>query len=85
MPEACFARYLAVLAGLAAVTLALLVNVALIGTDSVYAARTDSTPLEIVEPASTFRSAGPGSAMDWGKLGMQGRVFVGGGPHPSRS
>ncbi|MCC9068593.1 alpha/beta-hydrolase family protein [Arthrobacter cryoconiti] len=63
-----------------ALVLAVLVNVALIGTDRVYAARNESTPQGIVEPASTYRSAGPGSAVDWGKLGMQGRAFVGGGP-----
>lgn len=59
---------------------ALLVNVALIGTDRVYAARNATTPDGISEPTSNFRSAGPSSAVQWDKLGMQGRAFVGGGP-----
>lgn len=33
-----------------------------------------------MEPASEYRSAGQDSAIDWDKLGMQGRAFVGGGP-----
>ncbi|MGA7204239.1 MAG: alpha/beta-hydrolase family protein [Specibacter sp.] len=64
----------------AALALALLVSAALIGTDTVYAARNATTPPGIAEPASTYRSAGTGSAVVWDKLGMQGRAFVGGGP-----
>ena len=71
-----------ILAGTVAACLAvaLLVSVALIGTDRVYAARNDTTPEGIMEPASGHRSAGQGSAVDWDLLGMQGRAFVGGGP-----
>lgn len=60
--------------------LSLLVSAALVGTDRVYAARNTSTPAGISEPDSTARSAGPDSAVNWDKLGMQGRAFVGGGP-----
>lgn len=63
-----------------ALALALLVNVALLGTDRVYEARNDTTPVGVSEPSSEFRSAGPDSAVDWEQLGMQGRAFVGGGP-----
>ncbi|MDD0858107.1 alpha/beta-hydrolase N-terminal domain-containing protein [Arthrobacter alpinus] len=60
--------------------LTLLVSGALLGTDRVYSARNDTTPAGITEPASEFRSAGSQSAVEWEKLGMQGRAFVGGGP-----
>lgn len=60
--------------------LTLLISAALLGTDSVYAARNAITPAGIGEPSSEFRSAGPDSAVEWEKLGMQGRAFVGGGP-----
>lgn len=63
--------------------LTIVVSAALWGTDGVYAARNATTPAGIVEPASDHRSAGPGSAVDWDKLGMQGRAFVGGGPDAS--
>ncbi|AIY00285.1 hypothetical protein ART_0686 [Arthrobacter sp. PAMC 25486] len=70
------------LAGLLAATLGLgiVVSAALWGTDGVYAARNETTPAGIVEPAEDHRSAGAGSAVEWDKLGMQGRAFVGGGP-----
>jgi uncharacterized membrane protein len=64
----------------AVVALVLLVSGALLGTDRVYAARNDTTPPGISEPAATYRSAGQGSVVEWDKLGMQGRAFVGGGP-----
>lgn len=64
----------------AALALTLLVSGALMGTDRVYSARNDTTPAGITEPDSEFRSAGSASAVDWDKLGMQGRAFVGGGP-----
>lgn len=64
----------------ATLALTLLVSAALLGTDRVYAARNDTTPPGIAEPSSTNRSAGTASAVQWDKLGMQGRAFVGGGP-----
>ncbi|WP_449372809.1 alpha/beta-hydrolase family protein [Arthrobacter psychrolactophilus] len=64
----------------AVVVLSFLVSAALVGTDRVYAARNATTPAAISEPDSSARSAGPESAVDWDKLGMQGRAFVGGGP-----
>ena len=67
----------------AVLALTLLVSGALMGTDHVYSARNDTTPTGITEPDSEFRSAGPSSAVDWDKLGMQGRAFVGGGPTAS--
>lgn len=70
------------LAGLlgASLGLGIVVSATLWGTDSVYAQRNESTPVGIVEPAAEHRSAGAGSAVEWDKLGMQGRAFVGGGP-----
>ncbi|POH73353.1 hypothetical protein CVS27_10580 [Arthrobacter glacialis] len=64
----------------AVLVLTILVSAALFGTDNVYAARNATTPEGISEPPSEFRSAGPDSAVEWKKLGMQGRAFVGGGP-----
>lgn len=64
----------------ALLVLTLLVTAALLGTDSIYSARNDTTPDGIKEPVSTYRSAGRESSVDWEKLGMQGRAFVGGGP-----
>ncbi|MHA7304147.1 alpha/beta-hydrolase family protein [Arthrobacter sp. TMN-49] len=64
----------------AVLALSILVSAALLGTDSVYAARNATTPQGISEPSSELGSAGPESAVDWEKLGMQGRAFVGGGP-----
>lgn len=64
----------------AVLALAILVSGALLGTDRVYADRNGTTPAGITEPVSEFRSAGTGSSVDWNKLGMQGRAFVGGGP-----
>ncbi|MHA7269056.1 alpha/beta-hydrolase family protein [Arthrobacter sp. HLT1-20] len=64
----------------AALAMSLLVGAALLGTDNVFAARNATTPEGISEPSSEFRSAGPESAVEWEKLGMQGRAFVGGGP-----
>lgn len=64
----------------ALLALTLLVTAALLGTDSIYSARNDTTPDGINEPFSTFRSAGRESSVEWEKLGMQGRAFVGGGP-----
>ncbi|WP_223694914.1 alpha/beta hydrolase [Leifsonia poae] len=48
--------------------------------DRVYSARNDVVQTDVREPASTYRSAGPGSAVAWNALGSQGRAFVGGGP-----
>lgn len=64
----------------AVLALTLLVSGALLGTDRVYSARNNTTPAGITEPDSEFRSAGSQSAVEWEKLGMQGRAFVGGGP-----
>ncbi|WP_425861257.1 alpha/beta-hydrolase family protein [Arthrobacter sp. TWP1-1] len=65
----------------AVIAVTLLVSAALVGTDVVYAARNQTTPNNISEPSSEFRSAGAQSLVSWDQLGMQGRTFVGGGPH----
>ncbi len=67
-----------VVAGLAA--LAVVVTTAI---DSIYLERNGSPDAELIEPASTYRSAGADSAIGWDGLGRHGAAFVAGGPTAS--
>jgi uncharacterized membrane protein len=49
---------------------------------AVYAQIDRGTAAGVSEPSSSLRSGGPGSAVDWDGLGLEGRSFVAGGPHP---
>jgi uncharacterized membrane protein len=51
--------------------------------NGIYSTRNNTIQTDIAQPASTYRSAGPQSAVKWSKLGSQGRAFVGGGPTAS--
>jgi uncharacterized membrane protein len=55
-------------------------SLGMLAVDRVYAARDTTVTGDVTKPASTYRSAGAGSAVSWAKLGAQGRAFVGGGP-----
>jgi uncharacterized membrane protein len=48
--------------------------------DKVFSVRNDRTDEGVVQPTSAERSGGPGSLVDWGSLGREGRTFVGTGP-----
>jgi len=48
--------------------------------DDVYGKTNDTTAQGAVKPTSALRSGGPGSAVTWDSLGMQGRNFIGRGP-----
>ena len=48
--------------------------------DGIYADRNSTVSTELIEPASTYRSTGAGSALSWESLGSQGRAFIAGGP-----
>lgn len=60
--------------------LGLLVGSALAAVDSIYAARNGAPDADAVEPASTYRSAGPASAITWDGVGRHGGNFLAGGP-----
>lgn len=69
--------------GAVTVSAAVLIGIGGIGMavlDGVYAERNGAPPADAVEPASTYRSAGDGSAIRWADLGRHGAAFVGGGP-----
>ncbi len=73
------------LAGLAAATVVAacvggLVAIVMASVDGIYLERNGSPDADLAEPASTYRSAGPGSAVAWQTLGRHGAAFVGGGP-----
>ena len=48
--------------------------------DDVYGKTNETTAQGAVRPTSALRSGGPGSAVTWDSLGMQGRNFIGRGP-----
>ncbi len=48
--------------------------------DVIYAERNGRPAASATQPASTYRSAGTGSAIGWNTLGRHGAAFVGGGP-----
>lgn len=75
-------RPLALVATMGVLALALtgLVAGVLRVVDSIYADRNGLPPASTTEPASTYRSAGTGSAIGWDTLGRHGANFVGGGP-----
>lgn len=52
--------------------------------NSIYLERNGSPSDRATEPASTYRSAGPQSAIRWETLGRHGGDFVGGGPSAAR-
>ncbi|WEK62228.1 MAG: alpha/beta-hydrolase family protein [Candidatus Microbacterium colombiense] len=64
-----------VAAGAAGLLLATMISV-----DTIYAGVNAAPEAGVVEPASTDRSAGPESAIEWDDLGRHGAAFVGGGP-----
>ncbi len=57
-----------------------LVFAALAVVDRVYFDRNRLPDAGVHQPSSSFRSAGPGSAISWESLGRHGAAFVGGGP-----
>lgn len=75
-------RPLALVATVGALVLALagLVVGVLRVVDGIYAERNGRPAASVTEPASTYRSAGTGSAIAWSTLGRHGGNFVGGGP-----
>ena len=64
-----------IVASTAAIALVLMIAV-----DTVYAGLNAAPEADVAEPASTYRSAGAGSAVEWQDLGRHGAAFVGGGP-----
>lgn len=74
-PLAILGTVTVVVAGTAGVALA-----AMFAVDTVYAGLNAAPEADLEEPTSTFRSAGPESAIDWQDLGRHGAAFVGGGP-----
>ncbi len=44
----------------------------------------DEVSPRVSQPASPMRSGGPGSAVSWSSLGLEGRAFVAGGPTPEQ-
>ena len=48
--------------------------------DTVYGKTNDTTAEGVTQPTSALRSGGPGSAVSWDSLGLQGRNFIGRGP-----
>jgi uncharacterized membrane protein len=48
--------------------------------DEVYGKTNATTAEGVTRPTSALRSGGPGSAVAWGSLGLQGRNFTGRGP-----
>ncbi|MHC9046221.1 alpha/beta hydrolase [Microbacterium saperdae] len=57
-----------------------IVLVMMIAVDTIYAGLNAEPESRVTEPSSTYRSAGPESAIDWEDLGRHGAAFVGGGP-----
>lgn len=51
--------------------------------DEVYGKTNETTAEGVTRPASPLRSGGPGSAVTWKSLGLQGRSFTGRGPDAS--
>lgn len=62
------------------VALGLLMGGALAAVDSIYLQRNGSPDAAVVEPASTYRSTGEGSAIAWAGVGRHGGNFLAGGP-----
>jgi uncharacterized membrane protein len=48
--------------------------------DNSYALVDGGTPGNVEQPSTGLRSGGPGSLLEWGDLGREGRAFVGRGP-----
>jgi uncharacterized membrane protein len=45
-----------------------------------FSVRDTTTPEGVHQPTTSLRSGGPGSAVPWDTLGLQGRIFIGKGP-----
>lgn len=71
-------------AGTVAAGLALVVAGALAGVDRIFYASNHGPEEGVAEPASTYRSAGEGSAIAWDTLGRHGTAFIGGGPSAAK-
>ncbi|MGM1018564.1 MAG: alpha/beta hydrolase [Actinomycetota bacterium] len=65
--------------GIIAIGAAVVVT-AMVAVDAVYLGLNGAPDAAIVEPSSSFRSAGPDSAISWSDLGRHGSAFVGAGP-----
>ena len=82
-------RVATALAGFGAIVVGIVVVLAVLGgvglgaVDRIYSSANDKTSPGTAEPASTYRSAGTGSAVAWAGLGRHGRDFVAGGPDAS--
>jgi uncharacterized membrane protein len=74
-PMAILGTATVVVAGTAGVALA-----AVVAVDTIYAGLNAGPEAGLAEPDSTYRSAGPDSAIEWEDLGRHGSAFVGGGP-----
>lgn len=68
----------------AVVGIAVLLSVAMLLVEAIYAGLNEETPEGISRPTSGLRSGGPGSAVTWDSLGRHGRAFAGGGPDAAR-
>lgn len=67
-----------VFAGIAALALAVTIAI-----DAIYLDRNGAPDADLVEPSSTYRSAGPDSVIGWEDLGRHGGNFIAGGPSAS--
>lgn len=57
-----------------------LILFAMAGVDRIYLERNGLPEAEAQQPTSEFRTAGPGSPIEWQSLGRHGAAFVSGGP-----
>ncbi|MBM7809012.1 putative membrane protein [Geodermatophilus bullaregiensis] len=69
-----------VLVGSALLLSGIVVDQLVAAADRAFSVRDGRTDEGVVAPTGAERSGGPGSLVDWGSLGREGRTFVGTGP-----